>query len=322
MRTNASFLGSSELVRGVFVLCVAVACVAGGARAQGVPLTASPDTVSFSNMEDVATVRLMYGDAPLASEAVRSARIMIDNRDYSGQFVITRSTSGPAIVTIRPNPETAQVGSFSLRIGTASGEVKVPVLTPFDALPGMLENQAKAQGMTVEQLKAKLGMTRAFDRNTLSVGLPESFIEGYAFNVTLPNGNDHEYVWTVDGAVVLQGAGKSALSHVFDKPGDHVISVEEKKGQGIVASWEGVLKVVAQTPMKWTVPAKTAVTVPGPEGFGKYTWQVDGKDVSTARELTYTFASKGKATITCVATEPERGNPAEFRKFTWETVVK
>jgi len=307
----------AALALGTLALCASTL-----ASAQTVPLTASPDTVSFSRMEDTAAIHLVYGDAPLPSEAVKSTRIMIDDRDYTEQFVITRSSSGPAVVTIRPNPATAQVGSFSLRIATTSGDVKVSVLAPFDALPDMLENQAKAKGITVEQLKKQLGMTKAFDRNTVSIQLPDSFPEGYPFDISLPDGSTNEFTWSVDGAVVQQGAGKNALSHVFAKPGDHALSVVEKKGEGVVTSWEGVLKVVAATPLAWTVPAKTEITVPGPEGFGKYTWRVDNQVVSNARDLKYTFKAKGQATIECLAEQPKQGNPAEFRRLTWTTTVR
>ncbi|MFA6240479.1 MAG: hypothetical protein WC655_06100 [Candidatus Hydrogenedentales bacterium] len=313
---------SAAFGRVVCVLGVVAASAAAYAGAQAVPLTASPDTVTFSRMDDSAEIRLMSGDAPLASEAVKSARIMIDARDYSEQFVITRSSSGPAVVTLRPNPATAQVGSFSLRIATTSGEVKVSVLAPFDTLPDMIENQAKAKGITVEQLKQQLGMTKSFGRDTVSVLLPESFPEGHVFKLSFSSGNDSEFTWSVDGDVVQQGAGKSELSHVFEKPGEHVLSLVEKKGKGTVASWEGVLNVVAAKPLVWSVPAKTEVTVPGPEGFKKYTWRVDNEVVSSARVLKHTFKAKGQSTIECLAEQPEQGNPAEFRRLTWETTVK
>ncbi|MBX7258913.1 MAG: hypothetical protein K1Y02_21300 [Candidatus Hydrogenedentes bacterium] len=321
MKTELTTCQRGSQLRALAVLGF-VCILAVTAGAQAVPLKAVPDTVSFSSMDDTATIQVMSGDVPLAAEAVKNARIMIDNRDYSEQFIITRSKSGPASITIKPNPQTAQVGGFTLRIGTASGEVTAAVLTPFDKLPGMLENQAKAQGLTVDQLKAKLGMTQAFGRNTLSITLPEFVYEGYAFNVSLENGSDNEFTWTVDGSVALQGPGKSELSHVFEKSGDHVLSVVEKKGSGIVASWEGVLKVVAQAPLEWTVPAKTQITVPGPEGFKKYTWRVDGKEVSSDRVLKYSFAARGTSTIECMAEQPDQGNPNEFRRLKWSTTVK
>ena len=300
---------------GIMVLALSGTALAG-------PVQCEPESVSFSRLDDSATIRLYVDGTPIPSGSVRGARVMIDGRNYSHQFLIERSEEGPASLTIRPNPAQVQVGEFALRIETLEGPAVVALKTPLDTLPGTLENRAKALEISVEQLKAELNMLQKGQRERVDVQLPDSYEEGYLFELALGENPEHDYRWTVNGEVVASGTGEGTLRHVFTQPGPNSIQYEERKGGGLVAAWSGTLSVKPAPAVPWEVPANTAVSLPGPPGFANYTWRIDGAVTSREPILHHTFDQKGNHDVECLAEVPDKGASGEYRRMTWDVVVK
>lgn len=284
-------------------------------------VTAAPGAITFSNLTESFDIHLRDGDSPLPSDAVRGATVRIGENTYTHQFNIKRSTSGPAVITLSPNPEHVQVGTFTLIVSTTRGEARVAVNTPLDQLPDMLENRAKALGVTVDDLRAQLGLSHNGPRENAKVTLPEYFYEGHVFTLNMPEAANHDFVWKVNGTVVLEGKGKNTLQHVFASPGDYRIELEERLGAGVVTSWSGVQKVTASPAMEWTVRAKSPFYLEGVHGFRKHTWKIDGEELGEGQTLKWTFREPGVYTIEVKSSEPVDGNPAEFRRLTWNTTA-
>lgn len=286
------------------------------------PVQCKPESVSFSRLDDSATIHLYVDGALIPSGSLLGARATIEGRNYSHQFFIERSKEGPAVLTIRPNPAQVQVGEFTLRIDTLEGPAVVALKTPLDTLPGTLENRAKALEISVEQLKAELNLLQKGQRERVDVQLPDSYEEGYLFELALGENPEHDYRWTVNGEVVASGKGEGTLRHVFTQPGPNSIQFEERKGGALVAAWSGTLAVKPAPVVPWEVPANTAVSLPGPPGFANYTWRVDGAVTSREPILHHTFGQKENYKVECRAEVPDKGAAAEYRRMTWDVAAK
>lgn len=310
------------LVRPAYNALIAVVFVAGAVAANGASVQCEPEIVSFSGLDEVATIGLYEDGSPLPSSALNGARAMIDDNNYSYQFIIERSESGPAQLTIRPNPALVQIGTFTLRISTDKGPAVAQIKTPLDELPGTLENRAKALGISEQQLKAEMNLLQSVERERVGVTLPAAYPEGHLFELPLGEDPSRNYVWYVNGEVVSSGKGQGTLQHVFTMVGPNIIQFEERNDDGLVSAWRGTLQVNPTPTIPWKVPADTEFTLEGPPGFNDYTWLADGKLAGTGRVLRHTFDFVGDHTIECLAREPENGDAAEYRRMTWEVIAE
>lgn len=304
-------------------ICVtALFLLAGAVVVNAATVQCEPEIVSFAGLDDVAVIGLYVDGSPLPSSALNGARAMIDDNNYSYQFIMERSESGPAQLTIRPNPAQVQVGTFTLRIATDEGPAVAQIKTPLDQLPGTIENRAKALGISEQQLKQEMNLLQSVERERVGVTLPSAYQEGHLF--TLPLGEDpsHNYIWTVNGEVVSAGKGQGTLKHVFSIDGPNVIQFEERNDDGLVSAWRGTLQVNPTPAVPWEVPADREFTLEGPPGFNDYTWLADGRLAGTGEVLRHTFDLEGDHTIECIAKDPEDGDKAEYRRMTWEVIAK
>ncbi|MDZ4861112.1 MAG: hypothetical protein SGI88_19240 [Candidatus Hydrogenedentes bacterium] len=284
-------------------------------------VTAEPDHLRFATMNDSATIQVLSGGKPLPSKAIKEVRAVIGNNTYTHQFVITKSDKGDATITVKPNPEEAQSGTFTLVISTKQGDALVAVDMPLDQMPDTLENRAKAEGVTVEEMKAKLGLSKEGQRESVTVRLPQWQYEGSTFALRVPTPPGRAFTWKINGTVVDQGLDKNALSYVLGFPGDHRIDMEARQGDAIVAQWSGLLRVIPYPDMKWQVRAREPFVLRAPRGYTIHTWKLDGRDAGKDEEFTHTFKEPGEHTIECIAREPMFGKPGEFRRLLWKTLV-
>lgn len=313
---------NNSTVRALSGFCLGIALLVVGGAAYAGSVQCVPDVVSFSALDETAAIRLFIDGTPVASADVRGARAMIDDRNYSHQFLIERSKQGPAMITIRPNPAHVQVGEFTLRIDTREGQAITKIETPLDALPGTIENRATTLGISVEQLKAELNLLQPSQRERITVELPESHEEGYVFELALGKNPEHDYRWIVNGETVAEGKGETTLRHVFTQPGPNSIQFEERTNGGLVAAWTGTLAVGPAPVVPWEVPANREVSLPGPPGYTNYTWRVDGESASREPILRHAFGQKGRHQIECLAEIPDKGAKEEYRRMIWDVTVK
>ncbi|HRK34254.1 MAG TPA: hypothetical protein PLJ47_06635, partial [Candidatus Hydrogenedentes bacterium] len=284
-------------------------------------LTAEPDQIRFSKMEDAFAIEVFLDGKPVASKALKGARVVIGNRNYTHQFELALSKSGDATVTIKPDPAEAQVGTYSLVISTKHGDALVAIDMPLDQMPDTLENRAKEKGVTVEEMKAELGLSQESQRETIAVRLPQFQYEGSTFTLRVPTTPGRVFTWKVNGTVVEQGLDKNTLSQVLDTLGDSRIDMEARQGNVVVAQWSGILKVVAYPDMMWQVRAKETFELQAPRGYNVHQWKLDGRDAGRDEVYKHTFKEPGEHIIECIASDPIIGNPGEYRRFIWKTRV-
>lgn len=311
----------NRFVAPAVVTALAFAAIVAHATEQAA-VTADPDHARFSKYGDSATIRVMRGSEPLPSDAIKGVRAVIGTSNYSDQFVITKSGSGPATITIAPKEGAAQSGTFALIISTKYGDTLVAVDMPLDQIEGTLEDQAKQQGITVDELKAKLGLSQEGKRETIVVRLPQWQYVGSTFSLRMPPSPGRDYIWKMDGNVVLQGKDENAFRCVLDKAGDRRIDLDVRDGDTVVAQWSGVLEVVEYPDMRWQVRRGSAFTLRAPKGFRSHSWTVDGRGAGGGDTLKHTFKQAGEHTIACTSRDPVIGEPGEFRTQTWKTVVR
>lgn len=311
------------MYRNYLASILAVACIVSTVHAaEQQAAMAEPEQVRFSKIEDTAVIRVMKGDKPVPSKSVKGARVVIGKSDYSHQFLIERSESGPATITLSPNPETAQVGTFTLVISTKEGEVLVAVDMPLDQIPGTLEDRAKKEGITVDELKAKLGLSHEGKRESIAVLLPKKQYVGSMFTLNMPGPAGREYTWKIDGKPVLQGANESTLKHVMDKPGNRYIEVDVRADGVSVAQWSGVLQVIDYPEMKWQVQKGKSFSLRAPNGFESCEWKMDGQGAGKDDVFKHTFKEAGVHLIECTSRNPVRGEPGEFFVHRWNVTVR
>ena len=302
-------------------LSIALATVVLRAGAQSA-VTAEPDQVHFSKYEDSAVIHIMKGTEPVRSKAIKSVRAMIGTSDYSHQFVITKSKSGPATITLSPKEGAAQAGTFALVISTADGDALVAIDMPLDKIPGTLEDRAKKEGVTVDELKAKMGLSQEGKRETIAVLLPQWQYVGSTFSLRMPPTPGREYTWKIDGKVVEQGKDLNVLKYVLDKAGNRYVEMEVRDGDTVVAQWSGVLPVMDYPDMRWQVRKGQPFELRGAKGYKSHEWKIDGHGAGKGDALKHKFKDAGEHVIECTSRDPVIGEPGEYRSQTWQTSVK
>ena len=286
------------------------------------PVLADPDQVHFSKYTDSATIHITKDGKPLPVKAIKSVRAVVGTSDYSSQFTITKSDKDPATITLAPKEGAAQSGTFTLIVSTKYGDALVAIDMPLDQIPGTLEDQAKQQGITVDELKAKMGLSHEGKHETVTVRLPQWQYVGSTFSLRIPPSPGCSYVWKVDGNVVEEGKDKNEFKQVLDKAGDRRIELDVREGDAVVAQWSGVLRVVDYPDMRWQVRKGQPFTLRAPTGFKTHAWSIDGHGAGNGDTIKHTFKDAGEHVITCTSHDPIIGQPGEFRTQTWKTAVK
>ena len=285
-------------------------------------IVAEPDQVRFSKYEDSATIQVLKGTEPLQSKAVKSVRAVIGKSDYSHHFNITKSTSGAATITLSPKEGTAQSGTFTLVISTKQGDALVAIDMPLDQIPGTLEDRAKKEGKTVDQLKAEMGLSHEGKRETISVRMPKSQYVGSLFSLQMPTTRGRDFTWKFDDQVVLQGIDKNWLKIVIEKAGEHRIDMEMRENGAVITTWSGVLSAIDYPDMRLQVRQKSPLQLRGARGYHSYQWTVDAKNSGDEIDFKHTFKQPGEHTVQCVSSGPVSGDPGEFFVQTWKVTVK
>ena len=285
-------------------------------------VVAEPDQVHFSKYEDSATIRVLKGKEPLPSKAIKSVRAMIGQSDYSHHFNIAKSNSGPATIALSPKEGTAQSGAFTLVISTKQGDVLVAIDMPLDRIPGTLEDRAKKEGKTVDQLKAEMGLSHEGKRETITVRMPKTQYVGSLFSLQMPTIRGRDFTWKFDDQVVLQGIDKNWLKIVIEKAGEHRIDMEMRESGVVVTTWSGVLTAIDYPDMRLQVRQGTPLQLRGARGYTSYQWTVDGKNSGDNMDFKHTFKGPGEHAVQCVSRGPISGDPGEFFVQTWKVTMK
>jgi hypothetical protein len=264
-------------------------------------LASDPAYVTITKPDQSFTVKLTLDGKPLPAAAIKGAKYMASEHDYARMFSLAKKDGE---VTVTPT-KLLEVGSYTLVLTTTHGPVNVEILAPLTDLPDTIEKQAAAMGISVDELKTKMGLTHKMAREQLALTLPPSYVEGQTLVVTVDANPKRVFTWSVNDKVVKQGAGENTLTYVFEKPGKYTVAISEKEGDTVVATTTAATEVTAAKPIPWDVTVATTAEVTGPKGYKQYTWSLNGKKVSDGPSFKHTFSTAGKYTVECHAEDPE-----------------
>ncbi len=284
-------------------------------------LSVTPDKLVFNAMDKTERVLITRDGTPVPVSEIGAPQLWADGHSYAYMLLYTKVESEPGVLLISPNPERCEIGSYDLRIPVGKETVSIQVETPLKTIKNVVEQETAKTGKSAEEVSLELGLSKNPGREKLEVSLAPEYQAGQVLSLNLGDAPDRHYVWTINGVVVLEGQGKSALEYTFPAPGDYTLHVTESK-DGVRIAQTTAKTLVRESAIEWTVAPQTPVVFPGPKGYGQYQWKIDGRDAGSGQDFRHTFDAPGDHQVECAATQPtEAGRPAE-RRLTWSTHVK
>lgn len=285
------------------------------------PLRAEPATLTFDTFDPVFHIKLFRGGAPLPASALAGYGVFIEDRTYDHMFHISRFGDAEGGLRVAANPEHLQIGTYDLRIRAGGGELTVPIAAPLDKLPTSLETQAERLGITVQDLRRRMALYTVPGRSVVDIALPPRYYVGDNLSLNLDDDPEKTYIWTVNGEVVQKGLGEGDLTYTFEKPGTYTLAVVERRGGATLAEWSGQTEVVEEPVIHTAIKPNRRVQFPKLEGYGSYSWHIDGQPVGNEAAFAHTFREEGTYSVVCIAREPEHAPWKAFRKIVWEVTV-
>lgn len=294
--------------------------IAYSANAQQSGVRAIPGDVEFTHVNASVTVKLVKGDQIIPVTEVKRVRAMASEHDYIEMFIIEKPKSGPAQITVRPQPSALEVGSYDLVFETTSGNATLQVNASLSEIDDIVTQRAKATGMSEDEVRKDMQLITRSPRERVEVTLPEHIYVGQEFKLDMSSAPGRRYVWTINGEVASEGDGASVLTRVFEKAGDYTIAEKEYTGDFLVSSWTGALTVLEEAPVSTDLGVRSELVLKAPDGFSKVSWTLNNSALSEGQELRHKFTQPGDYTIVCTAREAKSGGD-EFRRITWNVKV-
>ena len=295
--------------RWVAVLALAVAPAA-------LAVEAVPSAIEIKTADQVVTIGVTHDGAPVPAASITSVKLYVDNHDYDHMITVEKKDGA---VTIRPT-EALELGHYDLAIKTGQGEVRVPVTALQSVADEGLEARAKRQGVTVEEIKAQLGISQSFGQDRIDLNLSETYYVGQSLTMKMEVPAGRIASWMVNGAAVDAPGG--SLNYPFEQTGIYDIAYVEKQKERTMAIALGTVTVVAEPSIPVTVKAGVIQTLLGPEGYGRYTWKLDGADAGKESSWKGSFESPGAHSVTVRAEAPSAESAQSFRELTYAITVE
>jgi hypothetical protein len=176
-----------------------------------------PAEIHFNSTQGAATLNLTLGGVAVKAKDIKSAAMT----DKAWMFKVTKSEKDPGTVTVATLPDKVEDGSYRLAVKvagqTAYADVFVTLTptvstSPLTFLPPRLE-------------------------------LDDSYAQGTTLTYKLEAPLDLDYIWTVNGKMVLQGPGETKLVYTFAESGPCTIAVTAKQGDKVVGQSQGATRV-------------------------------------------------------------------------------
>ena len=289
------------------------------ANSQSLDLRVSPNEITFHDLSQEITIKITYKNQLLKKEDIKNWSFLAGDNKYN-HMITLKVMDGNIIV----KPAFLETGTYDLIIETTYGKCLVSVYAPLDRLPDTLENQAQRKGITVEELKRRLGLVTPIHRVNINLEIPNLHYEGQTLEINLEKNPDYVYVWRVNGQVIKQGEGESTFIYTFPEPGDYVIEVEERDADILLGKTSATTKVISYEPIRYTVQMKQPLKLSSVDGYTSYAWKVDGVvQNEKTNTITLKFNAEKKYIVECIAKGPKQGHPQSFFRTIYEiTVVK
>jgi len=257
-------------------------------------LDVAPTQTTLSRDNPEAKIRVRLGDQPAPASAIQAAW-----REEGSRFKTLKSDG---FILVQVLPDQLQQGTYRLDV-RASGQSKsvdVAVETP---APKPAEPTGPSEPGTP-------------GGEHYEITLPERYVEGQIMDVPGTGEAQFEYIWKVNGEVVLQGVGKSRLRHALSKPGTCTLELVQKLDGQTVISTRATTSVASEPVEHHTTTLGYTVKFPAaPERYRDYEWRVDGTRVPGGHEFKYIFEEPKTYRLECKMTDPLSPAEQEYRKY-------
>ena len=287
-----------------------VSLVSGGASAEGERVTLAPEEVTFTSLEQTVTLTLQRGGVPVPAAAIKGMRLLVGTHDYHEMLAMGKSDGAIALTPTR----FVEVGSYRLVIETDQGPATAQVYTPLTSLPDTLTDAMKNLELSEQEAKLRLGLAVTLDPCVVDIKIPPVNYEGQALTLSVPPNPTHHFIWSVNGQIESEGAGRNEFTYVFPEPGNFIIGYSEDAGGAPLAAIVRSTKVAAlpAVPVDW--PVGEELTLRAPEGYSSHEWLIGDKRVGEGDHFTKTYQAPGTETIVCLSCGRTSDIPGTFMK--------
>ncbi len=276
-------------------------------------LQADPSVIEFQTMTEAKTVQLTNNGKPVPASAMGNIKLYAGGHDY--HYMITVKKSDGAI-TVRP-AEDMEIGSYDLVVETTEGNATLTMLAPLDNLSTSLESRSKRLGITVDELKVRLGLTQKIGNENVDLGIPSVYYIGQTLTIPMEKVDGRFYNWSVNGTTVQLGRGDAPMSYTFTEPGVYDFVYVEKEGDRIVTTGFAATTVVPEPSVYMQIDVEKKQKFVAPEGYAHYVWLVDGVKASQQKDFIHDFKGKGSHVVTLRAHTPLPGTLESLRQVTY-----
>lgn len=284
---------------------------------QNPDLCVTPNEITFRDLEQEAIVKMFYKNQILKKEHIKSWSFLAGDNKYNHMIRLI-----PLDDKIIIEPASLETGTYDLVIETTYGKCLVSVYAPLDKLSDTLENRAKREGISVEELKRRMGLATPIHRVDIHLEVSPIYYEGQTLEINLEKNPEFLYVWRINNKVIKQGEGESYFAYTFTESGDYTIEVEEKDADILLGKASAMTKVISYEPISYQIRMKQPLTLTAVEGYSSYIWKVDGVIQKESKNtITVRFNAEKKYTVECVAKGPKDGHPQSYFKTIYEITV-
>jgi hypothetical protein len=297
----------------LLALCLTAAAAPAGAAA----LKADPGVLVFHHTGQSLTAAITRDGHPLPAAEMGEIKLWASGHDYAEMF---RYDKLDGALRLTPTGF-CEVGSYDLVLGTASGNLNIKVFTPLDEMPETLERLAASMGISLDELRSRMGLVTPLGEVRVDFTLPEVYYEGQALELEFDVIEGASHTWKVNDVVVAQGPDAARLFYVFDKPGLVLVEYTASRAGRTIAAAQDSTMVVPVPAVGWKVPRNVEFVLSAAAGYGKYTWKVNGKPAGEGARLTHKFTEAGPAIIECLCEEPSLGPSGTFLRVTYDVTV-
>lgn len=237
-------------------------------------LEADPSHVTFEDTATTIKINLTHEGAPLTTADFKGYDLLVGKHTYEYMVTVKPVEGG---VEVTPT-EMAEVGSYNLVLRTTHGDITVQVYTPLSNVETSLNTRAEALGITVEELKKRMGLgAEPFGRERVTFNLPAVVYVGENVALRMSTAADRHFEWRLNGEVIQEGDGAHTFSHTFSEPGLYALELRESVNGAVLATGRSMVTVIAEKPVTGAVERGASLEFLAPEGYETYKWTIDGK---------------------------------------------
>lgn len=281
-----------------------------------IAVEAKPDHITITTASDTVSIAVTHNGVPVPAGEISSVKLYVDDHDYDHMITVVKADGK---VTITPTVD-LELGMYDLAVKTSQGEVRVPVTALQEIADSGLEARAKRQGVTVEEIKAQLGISQSVGQERITLNFADAYYVGQTLKLKLDVAAGRTAVWTVNGDAVEAPGG--ALAYTFEQPGVYDFAYAEKQGGRPVAMGLATVSVIPEPPINVVAKVGAKQTILGPAGYTTYAWKLDGAEGGKESSWSGSFESPGKHTVTVRAASPLPETSQAFRELTYTITVQ